>query len=191
MHKKTILSIACFSFLTSLNVYSNGLITYKPPKLDALNTSHVGGGTRAFGVPKILALAPKEVALTSTPQPTLYWYKPTLTAQEFKIVVMESGQTVPLLEKEVLVSESGLQQISLKDDNVNLQPSKIYEWSVSTRNHSENAEASISYQTVPFLQPIEQKAESGYWYDVLSQLIESNSPLKHELLKQIGVKVDF
>ena len=104
---------------------------------------------------------------------------------------MESGQTVPLLEKEVLVSESGLQQISLKDDNVNLQPSKIYEWSVSTRNHSENVEASISYQTVPFLQTIEQKAESGYWYDVLSQLIESNSPLKHELLEQISVKVDF
>ena len=61
--QKTILSIACFSFLTSLNVYSNGLITYKPPKLDALNTSHVGGGTRAFGVPKILVLATERGSL--------------------------------------------------------------------------------------------------------------------------------
>jgi hypothetical protein len=185
MNKKLI-SSAIIGLLLSSFVSAEGLLSYKPPKVGASKDS-VGGGTRSLKTPKIQVLAPKQIALTNQTQPILYWYSSEFSPQEIEIILIEDGANKPLLEKQLSVTQ-GLKSIKLADYGVSLQQGKKYQWSVSVLNTSENISASIIYQTptIP-LSTLEQKAENGYWYDTLQQLIENHSPLVNNLLKQIGL----
>ncbi|MDD5228473.1 MAG: DUF928 domain-containing protein [Methylococcales bacterium] len=187
MNKKFI-PLIIFAMSLSSFTSAEGLLVYKPPQINAPQT-RIGGGTRSlnFSIPKIQVLAPKQIALTSQSQPTLYWYSSESNQQTIEFILIEEGANKPLLEKRVSAT-NGLNSIRLIDNGVVLQQAKKYQWSLSVLNDSENANAAIIYQipTIP-LSTLEQKAENGYWYDTLQQLIESHSPLANDLLKQIGL----
>lgn len=182
-----LISLAIIGLLLPLFSSAEGLLSYKPPKVGALKDS-VGGGTRSLEVPKIQVLAPKKIALTNQAQPILYWYSPEFSPQEIEIILIEDGSDKPLLEKRLTVTQ-GLKNISLADYGVSLQQGKKYQWSVSVLNTSESTSAVIVYQSSSTsLSTVEQKAENGYWYDALQQLVENHSPLANELVKQIGLQ---
>ena len=184
MNKKLISFVVIGLLLPSL-ASAEGLLSYKPPKVGASKDS-VGGGTRSLETPKIQALAPKQVALTNQSQPILYWYSSEFSPQEVEIILIEDGANKPLLEKRISVTQ-GLKSIKLEDYGISLQQDKKYQWSVSVLNTSESTSAVIVYQaSSTSLSTVEQKAENGYWYDALQQLVESHSPLANELVKQIG-----
>ena len=184
MNKKLI-SFAIIGLLLPSFVSAEGLLSYKPPKVGTLKDS-VGGGTRSLETPKIQILAPKQVALTNQAQPVLYWYSSEFGSQEVEVILIENGSKKPLREKRISVTQ-GLKNISLVDYGVSLQQGKKYQWSVSVLNTSESTSAVIMYQASPtLLSTVEQKAENGYWYDALQQLVENHSPLANELVKQIG-----
>jgi hypothetical protein len=183
MNKKLI-SLIIFGLLPAV-VNADGLLSYKPPKVGTLKDS-VGGGTRSLEAPKIQALAPKQIALTNQAQPILYWYSSEFSPQEVEIILIEDGSDKPLLEKRLSATQ-GLKNIKLSDYGVALQQGKKYQWSVSVLNTSDSTNAGIMYQTAATsLSTVEQKAENGYWYDALQQLVESRSPIANDLVKQIG-----
>jgi hypothetical protein len=182
--------------LSPIFANADGLLSYKPPKIDALQSSHVGGGTRSLGDQRIQLLAPTSVALSSSAQPVLYWNAALDKGQSIEVIVIEEGANEPLLEKTLSITPaSGLKAIRLSDYGVSLQAGKKYLWSISTVTGSDNtvAQAAIIYQPSSTLSSLEQKAESGYWYDALQQLIENHSPQINNLVKQIGVTntIDF
>lgn len=191
MKKKFILLVIVISLLPSF-ANADGLLTYKPPQINAPQ-SRIGGGTRSLNlaISKIQVLAPKHTALTSQSQPALYWYLSESSLQKVEFILIEEGAGEPLLEESLPMTTIGMNRIRLKDYDVSLQPGKKYKWSVNNSAQSlENASATFIYQppVIP-LSTIEQKAENGYWYDALQQLVESHSPLANHLLKQIGLDI--
>lgn len=193
--KTKILSLVILT-LSPLFANADGLLTYKPPKIDALQSSHVGGGTRSLGDQRIQLLAPSGVALSNSAQPVLYWNAALDKGQSIEVIVIEEGAGEPLLEKTISVSpSSGLKALRLADYGVSLQAGKKYLWSISTVTGSDStvAQATIVYQPSSTLSSLEQKAELGYWYDALQQSIENHSPQASLLVKQIGVStnIDF
>ena len=70
--KKNIISLLIFMLLLPAFAGAQGLLIYKPPKIGA-PAARVGSGTRGLNLeaPKIKALAPSDIALTSQSQPTL------------------------------------------------------------------------------------------------------------------------
>ena len=180
-----LISLAVIGLLLPSFASAEGLLSYKPPKVGTSKDS-VGGGTRSLETPKIQILAPKQVALTNQTQPILYWYSSDFNPQEVEIILIEDGSDKPLLEKRLSVTQ-GLKSVNLVDYGVSLQKGKKYQWSVSVLNTSENTSANIMYQTAETsLSTVEQKAQNGYWYDALQQLVENHSLLANDLVKQIG-----
>ncbi len=183
--KKRLISLAIIGWLLPSFASAEGLLSYTPPKVGTLKDS-VGGGTRSLEIPKIQVLAPKEVALTNQVQPVLYWYSLESGSKEVEVILIENGSSKPLLEKKISATQ-GLKNIALADYGVFLQQGKKYQWSVSALNTSDSTSASIIYQIPAIsLSTVKQKAENGYWYDALQQLVENRSPLANELVKQIG-----
>lgn len=174
------------------------LLRYKPPQIGAPAT-RIGGGTRGLSAqkPYVEVLAPQNTALTSQPQPVLYWYLAQSGQQTIEITLIKDGVDQPLLETQLTAADkTGLQKIVLKDYAVSLQPGEEYRWSVAVVNDAEQrsgdliASATIRYQTPTApLTTVEQQAEAGYWYDALQQLLDSHSPLVNDLLKQIGLNI--
>ena len=149
----------------------------------------MGGGTRTLDVPKIQVLAPKNIALTSLVQPVLYWYSSESTQQKIEIILIEEGADKPLLEKQI-TNHAGLASLRLADNGVTLQQGKVYQWSVSILDDSNNSSATLVYKKpVAALSSIEQQVELGYWYEALDQLIVTHSPNANHLLKQVGLDV--
>jgi len=188
MHNRITFLVLCAALLP-YTASAEGLLSYKPPKLDTLKTTHAGGGTRGLEMPKIQTLAPKSAALTSLDQPVLYWYSSELNPKIIELILIEEGADKPLLEKQI-TNHAGLTNIRLADNGVKLEQGKSYQWSVSILNDSNNSSATLLYQKPDAtLSTIEQKVELGYWYDALDQLILIHSPLANNLLKQIGLDV--
>jgi len=152
-----------------------GLLSYKPPKLDTLQAKHAGGGTRSLEMSKIQVLAPKNIALTGLVQPVLYWYSSESTQRMIEIILIEEGADKPLLEKQ-MTTHAGLTSIRLAGNGVTLQQGKVYQWSVSIVDDSNNFSATLLYQKpVAPLLTIEQQIELAYWHDALDQLIVTHS----------------
>lgn len=175
-------------------------IIFKPPKLGAPATT-VGGGTRGISglkkqATKIQLLAPKQVGLSSSASPTLYWYMPKSSPDNVKLTVREDDDKI-LLEKNLgVVKTAGIQTIHLADYNISLKPEKNYTWSITVEGDPEQgamdlfASAAIRY-TVP-VKPLTdpaQMAESGYWYDTVERLTETKSPHLDGLLQQEGIRI--
>ncbi|MEI7839311.1 MAG: DUF928 domain-containing protein [Methylococcaceae bacterium] len=191
MNKKFILLVIFISSLSSF-ASAEGLLTYKPPQINAPQT-RIGGGTRNLNLatPKIQVLAPKHTALTSQSQPVLYWYLYEAAQQKVDFILIEEGADEPLLEKSLSLTTAGLNRIHLADYDVVLQAGKKYKWSISDAEHClEDTSATLIYQSpaIP-LSTVEQKAEAGYWYDALQQLIETHSSRVDNLLKQIDLTI--
>ena len=192
MKKSIILLSAVITMTLPVITSAVGLLNYKPP-LSGAPVDRVGGGTRGLVVPKIQALAPKDVALTSQAQPVFYWYVAEAKEQTVEFMLTKDGETEPLLKKTFSITDKGLQSFKLAEVDVSLDADVNYRWSVKI--NSETASEIVSHAMIRYQLPIvsietvEQKAENGYWYDVMQELIESHSPLANDLLKQIGLRV--
>lgn len=172
---------------------AEGLLMYKPPQTGSPIVS-IGGGTRSLT--PIQLLAPKHTALTSQSQPVLYWYLLLANQQTIEITLAKEGVNQPLFKKQLpAIAKAGLQSIRLADYDVHLQVDQEYQWSVAFINEERHAEDVIASTTLRYQLPAaplssaEQQAEAGYWYDALQQLIEGNSPLANDLLKQVGLRI--
>ena len=193
MKKSIILLSAVVAMTLPVVTSAVGLLNYKPP-LSGAPVDRVGGGTRGkLVVPKIQVLAPEEIALTSKEQPVFYWYVAEAKEQTVEFMLTKDGETEPLLKKTFSITDKGLQSFKLVEVDTSLEADVNYRWSVKISSETTSeivSHAMIRYQlpVVP-LETTEQKAENGYWYDVMQELIESHSPLANDLLKQIGLRV--
>lgn len=188
------------TLLPSFSTQAEEPINFKPPQLGAPET-RIGGGTRAIsGINKpknkIQLLATKQIGLTSSATPTVYWYAPKTSSDSVKLTV-RSGEDEPLLETNIgAVKTTGVQTVQLADYGVSLAPDKDYIWSITVVGNPEQGAAdqfssAIIRYTVPAtpLTDTAQMAEAGYWYDTVAQLVETKSPQLDKLLQQEGISI--
>jgi len=166
---------------SSENTSSSTKISYQPPNLGAPQ-HRVGGGTR--GICQLCVLAPAHTAITTQAQPRLYWFIAPGFANEIRFRLSETGSRLPLLEIVLPPNRNGgIQHLDLADYNLELEPDKLYEWSVmlepqphqrwldliSTGRIILDPRApnlgKVPAQQRPFL-----AARKGYWYDALDTL---------------------
>jgi hypothetical protein len=172
-------------------------IMFKPPQRGAPAT-RVGGGTRGIGKQstQIQLLASEQTGLTSQATPTLYWYASSTTPHDVEVTV-RLDENEPLLEKNIgAIKTPGIQAIHLADYGVTLTPGKDYTWSVAVVTDPKQRSADLFASAVIRLQKpaalltdVAQMAAAGYWYDTISQLVESKSPQLSELLQQEGISI--
>lgn len=191
-------------------------IEYKPPQRGT-PVGRIGGGTRGIAVvpaPALTALTPDHVALTTSEQPTLYWFLPAKSAVRIEVALIDSSGVKPLMETSYANLEPGIHRIDLKDFNVRLKLNEEYRWSValvvSDKQRSRDVVSQGSLRLVEL--PTDTRASMatrsrdeqavayaslGIWHDALNALSESISaaPERRELrsmraalLDQAGLK---
>ncbi len=168
----------------------SGLIKYTPPKTAAGVRVDGDGGSRGIGekLPSIYVLAPQHVALTTQPQPALYWFQTGPAASEFELTVTEPKKARPLLSlRAASKQEQGIHSVSLARQKITLEPRTSYQWSVALipdpANRSKDVIASGIIQRVEAPAALAAKlekaepadraalyAEAGYWYDALQSI---------------------
>lgn len=187
----SLLAAACLP----LSANAIGLLSYKPPEPSVASQVHSTGGTRGLAAAsQVQILAPKDTALTNQSQPILYWYQPSkIKLKAVKISLAKFGDSQPLLTTNIPAT-TGLQRFALADSHTFLENNVEYTWTISLidKKGKERNElsANLRYQEpVTPLLTMEDKAQAGYWYDVLQTLIESKSPQTEAFLKQVGILV--
>jgi hypothetical protein len=90
----------------------------------------VGGGTRGPGQRDVFVLsvlAPDHSGLTSSEQPSLYWFISNPTSLPIELTVMEPDGIQPILETRLPApNKAGIQQVRLADYKVHLKPGVAY-----------------------------------------------------------------
>lgn len=192
-----LLSVA---LLPIASAHAEKTILFKPPQLGA-PAIRVGGGTRAISglikqAPKVQLLAAKQLGLTSSATPTLYWYAPNNSGDNAKITVYQ-GDNEPLLEKNIsIVKTTDIQAVNLADYGINLVANQDYIWSITVAGNSEKGKTDLFANAVirytPLATPLTDVAKlaaAGYWYDTVAQLIKTKSPQLDGFLKQEGINI--
>jgi len=187
---------------------------YVPPRRGA-PLARVGGGTRGTGdkQPFVAVITPEHAGLTSTAQPSLYWYVSEVVQARFEFALINDNEIDPIIE---VVSDKqvnkGLNSLDLSDHGVKLVPGVAYQWSVALvsdagrRSGDIVSSGQIEYVTLSDEQeaqrPIAAEAMAGfyagqgYWYDTfaaMEDMITSNpgdATLKSQraaLLEQVGL----
>ncbi|NJO18737.1 MAG: DUF928 domain-containing protein [Thioploca sp.] len=152
--------------------------------------------TEKIKLPAIIApLAPQSTTgLTTTAQPTLYWYMSSEWQYEMGFTLNEFGASEPLLERNIqqktqcqpYLQGDFICHLNLADYDVQLQPNREYEWFVfivfdlEQRTSDWLASAAIRYEpsSKPLsLEPTTTRSlyqdyqSTGFWYDDLAQLM--------------------
>ena len=196
MKRMTSLSLLLLTLLPVSLAYAEQPIPFTPPQLGAPE-ARVGGGTRGLKIANnskqannIQLLATKQIGLSSSATPTLYWYAPKQLSNDVKITV-RSTDNKPLLEKTIgKIKSAGIQVIHLTDYGVSLVEGQDYTWSIATGSKVGTANATIRYTpSATALTDASQMAEAGYWYDAVSKLIETKSPQLTEFLQHEGINI--
>lgn len=189
-------------------------LVYRPRAIGAPER-RVGAGSRGEGERQsskggdlmMTVLAPKEIGLTTKPQPTLYWFSSRAISHPVNLIVMaeEGSDTVtPIVNHRINGGvAAGIHQLSLEKAGVRLDPDKNYAWSVEVMvdpdQPSKNLVTTGGLRRMtppPELQkqlkstPLEQQpvlyAENGIWYDALEILsntliaAQPRNPLWHQ-----------
>jgi hypothetical protein len=196
-------------------------IKYKPPtmateKIGERISGGTRGGTDAAGgkLPSIEVLTPDHVALTSQPQPTLFWFQSVPSKVGFQITLTEPEKAKPLVKVDLAVAENaGIRALSLARQNVTLQPGVTYRWNIALvvdkANRSKDVIAGGKIKRVAPPAGLEAKlagatpaeranlyAEAGLWYDALQAISTAiaSDPKSAELhqrraalLKEVGL----
>lgn len=188
---------------------------YTPP-LRGAPASRVGGGTRSAGAARLVleVLAPDHTGLTSTAQPTLYWYasEPVSAPLEFTLIAADAEK--PIVERRLsAIAAPGVQTVPLGSFGVALKAGTDYEWFVSVvsdptqRSRDVTAGGTIRLKVADGglrsqaakVDPLEVPllyAQAGYFYDAvdgLSKLIArdpGDTGLRAQraaLLEQVGL----
>jgi Domain of Unknown Function (DUF928) len=162
-------------------------IEYRPPMRGA-PARRVGGASRGGdALPAVSVLAPDHVGLTTSEQPTLYWFISKATPVRVELTLIDAQGTAPLIELSVDGKSAGLQRLDLAAHNVRLKPDVEYQWSVSlVPNAQERSNDTMSSGVVKRVAldrdtaarvaaaRTEQRATvlaaSGIWYDALAAL---------------------
>jgi|SRR5689334_2405895 hypothetical protein len=209
-------SIVFLLLSTRLSLFAAdaGVPVYNPPSRGAPG-GRIGGGTRGGGNIFVLSvLAPDHSGLTTSEQPSLYWFISKPTALPIELTVMDSQGIKPLLETKLpSPAEPGIQRVRLADYNVHLAPGAAYRWFVAVvpdaDRRSKDILAGGAIERVDLQEDVKAKlaqasdkevpfvyAQAGLWYDALksiSDLIDAapqNQELRNErtaLLKQVGL----
>jgi len=188
---------------------------YKLPTRGAPG-GRVGGGTRGDKNVFVLSvLAPDHSGLTTSEQPSLYWFISNSTSLPIELTVIDSKGIKPLLETKLPApAKAGIQRVRLADYNIRLAPGVAYRWFVAVVPEADRRSKDIlaggAIERIEASEELKAKlansktndtpfvyAEAGLWYDALrsiSDLIEAepqNQELKNQrvaLLSQIGLK---
>ena len=189
---------------------------YKPP-LRGAPARRVGGATRGSGEADMVltVLAPDQTGLTTQAQPTLYWYASRPATTTIELTLIADSAEVPVLSRNVAVTQAGVHAIDLARYGVTLLPDTEYEWFVSAvQNPAQRSKDLTSGGTIRRVAPdpaVQARvavaseravpgiyADAGLWYDAiqsLSQLIARNpgdTALRRNraaLLEQVGLPV--
>ena len=190
--------------LSVLAADANGPV-YQPPKRGAPG-GRVGGGTRGTQreVFVLSVLAPDHSGLTTSEQPSLYWFISKETSLPVELTVMDPQGVQPILETRLPAPvTAGVHRIRLSDFNVHLAPGAAYRWFVSVvpdpDRRSKDITAGGAIERVEMPEGLKAKvaqaaksdlpsvyAEAGIWYDTvtaISELIEA-APQDQALHKQ-------
>ena len=177
----------------------------------------VGGGVRG-GTQRdmflLSVLAPDHSGLTTSEQPSLYWYISTDTSLPVEVTIMDPQGVKPILETRLPAPvKAGVHRFRLGDHNVRLGPGTAYRWFVAVvpdgDRRSKDILAGGAIERVEAPSDLQGKlsdagkdrafavyAEAGLWYDALkaiSDQIEAapeNQELRKQraaLLSQVGV----
>jgi hypothetical protein len=163
-------------------------------------------------MPFIAALVPDHTGLTTSAQPTLYWYLSKPTTYKVQFTLIDDKGIEPIIEEYLKDVGEGIHSIKLSDYRQTLLLGIEYQWFVSIvrdrdqRSKDILATGMIRRTEAPEIVADAMKAgrtgayyvyaEHGIWYDALSaisELIEENPHDKFlesqraSLLKQVGL----
>jgi hypothetical protein len=149
----------------------------------------VGAGRRGpeDPLPEVWALVPEHVALTSSEQPSLFWYLSATSPGDvlFELTLIDAGSVEPLIGVRLPAPrQKGLQRVDLADHDVRLAPGQEYQWSlalvVDPEQRSHDVVASGWIERVAAPEGLAARvaaagpagaasvyAEAGLWYDAL------------------------
>ena len=164
----------------------DGLL-YRPPSRGA-PAVRIGAGSRGFGnmsaLPVLMVLAPDHTALTSSSQPTLYWFLSATHPGDIEFSISREGQIDPVLEVNLGPAEyTGFHHLNLADHGVSLEPGVEYSWYVTlivnpnfrSKDHSMGGAFTVKPRTVEIsgesmLEQAIELAQAGYWHDAIDAL---------------------
>lgn len=162
----------------------------------------------------IAVIAPDHVGLTTSAQPTLYWFASTAIGSDIELTIQDEGAVNPLLETRLRPTrDPGLTAVRLSELGVSLAPGRDYRWSISVivdpRSRSKDivtsgfirrvgaaSDAVASAPPVP-APSVFSFAEHGLWYDAIALLGEqiarspNDAALRRQraaLLRQVGLE---
>src|ERR671919_2263562 len=127
--------VAALTLATPLCVLAadGGGPVYKPPKRGAPG-GRVGGGTRGTQreVFVLSVLAPDHTGLTTSEQPSLYWFISGSTSLPVELTLMDPEGVQPILETRLAAPiKPGVHRVRLADHNIRLKPGEAYRWFVT------------------------------------------------------------
>ena len=223
-----VLALFLVSFSTLLSAEATGgasttpaesgaaVFSYRPPVRGA-PASRVGGGSRGTAeiTGELAVLAPDHTGLTTSSQPTLYWYLSEPANARLDVTVTDDRNIDPLLEQVIGIPKSaGIQSLDLAKAGATLKPGVEYRWFVSlTPDEKQRSNDVVASGTIEYVKPdaaLASKvasadalaqariyAEDGIWYDALDSLSRAiaqnpNDSSLHAqraaMLEQVGLK---
>jgi hypothetical protein len=161
---------------------------YVPPSR-GMSKARVGGATRSSrGLPPMRALAPEEVGLTRSAQPTLYWFTPSEIQARVDFTLIDDTSVEPRLEVTLPGPfPAGIHAVALERHDVRLDEGRLYQWYVAAIDDPERRSGDRIAGAAIWMEPtspeLEQRlaatgsaerhrvlAESGLWYDAFDAL---------------------
>lgn len=173
---------------------SSCMPVYRPPRLGKPRMT-VGGGSRGpgKGFPGLYVLVPDHVGLTTSPQPSLFWFVDQVppAGTQFVFTLMDEEADMPLVEKALTLPRSaGLQRIRISDYGVQLESGVEYQWSIAMS--AAGADHSKDVVSMGFIDYIGKSdeiaarlaadgadgsasvfADEGIWYDAMTSIDDS------------------
>lgn len=162
---------------------------------------------------RFASLAPEHVGLVGEPSPTLFWYSNKVVPEAVIFTLRDATSDKPLLQRELpRMAKTGPQPIAFQELGIQLEPGKVYEWSITVLRGGEDrskdwvcggavfyrADAPVPGDTI---QAIRSLAAQGRWYEALAhseQGLGESSLLsaqrkqllsyRHQLLQDIGLQ---
>jgi Domain of Unknown Function (DUF928) len=210
-------SVAAFTLAMPLYVLAadSGGTVYKPPKRGTPG-GRVGGGTRGTQreVFVLSVLAPDHTGLTTSEQPSLYWFISGSTSLPVELTVMDPEGVQPILETRLAAPiQPGVHGVRLADHNIRLKPGAAYRWFVTVVPDSDRRSKDIlaggAIERVDVPSDLKAKlatakkpelfslyADAGMWYDAVAAISEAIDAApqdqalrkqRAELLSQVGL----
>lgn len=184
-----------------------GKLLYKPIGRGA-PAGRVDAGSRGDGdeVASLYVLAPEEVGLTTSSQPSLVWFQTAPARLPFEISLLKPNDPKAVLRvRRTDASAGGFQHLDLADHGVRLEPDTDYQWVVALvrdpQSRSRDIVASGWIRHVDKRDALRGSsparfAAEGIWYDAVAELSKQIAARprdpqlaadRRDLLMQVGL----